>query len=242
MTEEEWNAIIERFPFGHSCHLPLQLAYRCGLRLGEAFALDWTKDIDLNAGSLDVNKQVQEINGHWTFVNPKYGSFRTIALDKPMIEVLKKAITQIERAEKYYAEYSTRLYENPQRQIVAENGPGCKEIHMLTVRPNGTYIQPRTMQHCARLCIMILDTKILIFTHCVTLIRQCFSKKVPMRRMCRSALDTKTSGSLYRLMRTIQRKCRGKRFRFLMSSLCQETGIKKDEAEKTVQKNSGKRP
>lgn len=150
VTEEEWNVIIERFPFGHSCHLPLLLAYRCGLRLGEAFALDWTKDIDLNAGSLDVNKQVQEINGHWTFINPKYDSFRTIALDKPMIEVLKKAITQIERAEKYYAEYFTRLYENPQRQIVAENGPGCKEIHMLTVRPNGTYIQPRTMQHCAR--------------------------------------------------------------------------------------------
>ena len=31
INPETWNAIIERFPFGHSCHIPLLLAYRCGL-------------------------------------------------------------------------------------------------------------------------------------------------------------------------------------------------------------------
>ena len=33
--------IFERFPEKHPSHIPLMLGYRCGLRLGEAFAITW---------------------------------------------------------------------------------------------------------------------------------------------------------------------------------------------------------
>ncbi len=150
VTPDQWRTIIQRFPYGHSCYIPLLLAYRCGLRLGEAFAIDIKRDIDLEKGTLAVNQQVQWLNGHWTFTEPKYDSFRVIKLDRHMLAELIKVIDRQERAEVFYAEYYTHLYENSQRQIVTEQEEGCREIHMLSVRENGTYVQPRVMAHCGR--------------------------------------------------------------------------------------------
>lgn len=150
VSVEAWNAIITRFPFGHSCHIPLLLAYRCGLRLGEAFALDWYEDIDLEHKTLSVNRQIQWIDGCWVFTNPKYDSFRTILLDDYMVNILSKVKELQQRAEKYYDKCYIHLYVNERQQLVTENKKGYKEIHLLNVREDGSYIQPRVMQHCSR--------------------------------------------------------------------------------------------
>lgn len=187
VTPDQWRAIIQRFPYGHSCYIPLLLAYRCGLRLGEAFAVDRKRDIDLEKSTLAVNRQVQWLNGHWTFTDPKYDSFRVIKLDKYMLAELKKVIERQEKAEIFYAEYYIHLYENPQRQLVTEKGEGCREIHMLNVRENGTYIQPRVMMHCGRVIHYDLgfknyDYHSLRYTHTTMLIeRGAYPKDVQIR-------------------------------------------------------------
>lgn len=150
VTPEMWNKIITRFPFGHTCHIPLLLAYRCGLRLGEAFAITWD-DVDLEEGLLNINKQVQIPDQLWMFSNPKYDSFRVIRLDDYMLDVLIKAKRKHDRAVLYYDEYYTHLYENENREIVKEKTENCKEIHLVNVREDGTYIQPRVLQHCGRI-------------------------------------------------------------------------------------------
>ena len=61
ITKEQWNNILDRFPVGHSCHIPLMLGYHCGLRLGEAYALSWD-DIDFTNNTININKQVQIID------------------------------------------------------------------------------------------------------------------------------------------------------------------------------------
>lgn len=149
VNPEQWHHIITRFPYGHSCHIPLLLAYRCGLRLGEAFALTWD-DVDFNSRMLSINKQIQNVAGVWTFCNPKYDSFRDIKLDDFVLETLRKTKEKQDRAYLYYDEYYTHLYENGEHQIVTEKDEISKEIHLINVRENGTYIQPRTMQHCSR--------------------------------------------------------------------------------------------
>ena len=149
ITQEKWKQIITRFPYGHSCHIPLLLAYRCGLRLGEAFAVTW-EDVDFKNHTLSINKQVQNINGFWTFCNPKYDSFREIKLDDFILETLWKAKEQQERARLYYNEYYTHLYENHGHQLVTKGDDTSKEIRLINVRENGTYVQPRVMQHCSR--------------------------------------------------------------------------------------------
>lgn len=145
---EQWEVIINRFPEGHTCFIPLQLAYRCGLRLGEAFALTWN-DIDFDAKTLNVNKQVQNLDGSWAFYAPKYNSVRIMPLDSKMLDILKRAKSNQERAREYYAEYYTILYEDSKRHINTE-GNGT-EIFMVNRRENGTYIQPRVLQHCSRI-------------------------------------------------------------------------------------------
>lgn len=145
---EQWEAIIDRFPEGHTCFIPLQLAYRCGLRLGEVFALMWN-DIDFEAKTLNVNKQVQNLDGSWAFYAPKYNSARIIPLDSKMLGILERAKINQKRSREYYDEHYTNLYEDNKRQINTEgNGP---EIFMINRRENGTYIQPRVLQHCGRI-------------------------------------------------------------------------------------------
>ncbi len=150
VSQEAWCQIINRFPFGHSCHVPLLLAYRCGLRLGEAFALDIRADIDFENKTLTVNRQIQWIDGYWVFTDPKYDSFRTIHLDDYMLGVLLKVKDLQERAAIFYGEYYTHLYVNEKQQLISEKKPGCIEVHLLNIREDGTYIQPRVMQHCSR--------------------------------------------------------------------------------------------
>ncbi|MBE6047775.1 MAG: site-specific integrase [Clostridium sp.] len=147
VTEDEMNIILERFPFGHSCYLPLQLAYRCGLRLGEAFALTW-EDINFENKTLNINKQVQNQNKLWTITDTKYKSDRVIDLDDTMIDILKKYKDLQEKSKNFYAEYYTQLKINSSNEINELEG---EDIHLINVRENGTYIQPRVMQHCSRI-------------------------------------------------------------------------------------------
>ena len=147
ITEDEMNIILERFPFGHSCYLPLQLAYRCGLRLGEAFALTW-EDIDFINETLTINKQVQNQNKFWTITDTKYKSDRVIDLDNEMLMILDKYKALQNKSKEFYAEYYTQLKINSLNQINDSEG---EDIHLINVRENGTYIQPRVMQHCSRI-------------------------------------------------------------------------------------------
>ena len=147
VTKEQYKQIIERFPYGHSCYLPLELAYRCGLRLGEAFAITW-EDIDFNNKTININKQVQYQDKVWYITDTKYNSNRIIDLDDFMLDILKKYKKQQKKDKLYYGEFYTINKINDKKQISQENGTA---IHFINIRENGTYIQPRVMQHCFRI-------------------------------------------------------------------------------------------
>jgi integrase len=133
--------IIARFPEGHPAHIPLQLAYRCGLRLGEAFALTWD-DIDFVAGTININKQVQNINQHWQFKAPKYDSSRIITMDSKISDLLARTKAQQKKDAQFYGDLYTRYYSNSTRTINSD-GDGY-EIHLV-------------MQHCFRIVHYQLD-------------------------------------------------------------------------------------
>jgi integrase len=66
------------------------LSLMCGLRMGEALGLKWM-DIDLEAGTLRVQRQVQRIRegGGLIFSEPKNASRRTIDLPQRALEALR---------------------------------------------------------------------------------------------------------------------------------------------------------
>jgi integrase len=65
------------------------LSLTCGLRMGEALGLKWS-DIDLDAGTLRVHRQLQRIRdgGGLVFSEPKNASRRTIDLPQKALEAL----------------------------------------------------------------------------------------------------------------------------------------------------------
>jgi integrase len=62
----------------------------CGLRMGESLGLKWS-DMDLEAGTLRVHRQLQRIRegGGLVFSEPKNASRRTIDLPQRALEALK---------------------------------------------------------------------------------------------------------------------------------------------------------
>ncbi|CAA9339514.1 MAG: Phage integrase, site-specific tyrosine recombinase [uncultured Chloroflexia bacterium] len=66
------------------------LCLTCGLRMGEALGLKWS-DLDLEAGTLRVNRQLQRMRegGGLVFSEPKNASRRTIDLPQKTLEALR---------------------------------------------------------------------------------------------------------------------------------------------------------
>lgn len=141
-----WKQIMERFPEGHASHIPLMIGYHCGLRLGEVFGLCW-EDFDYENKTLRIERQVQmdENLKKWELVHPKYHSNRIIDLDDEIAELLYREYQKQIIAKNYYQNfYST---------ICVNDGylDSCgTPINLIMVRENGSYIQPRTMQHVMR--------------------------------------------------------------------------------------------
>lgn len=149
ISKDDMEKIFERFPEGTSAHIPMMLGYKCGLRLGEAFALTWD-DIDFDNKTLSVNKQVQwngGINQYWYFTNPKYDSFRVIVIDDSLIELLKREKERQEKYEDFLEDKYIYYFENQNRIINTQNEG--KKIRLVCIREDGSYTQPRIMQHAS---------------------------------------------------------------------------------------------
>lgn len=129
ISVNKMNDIFARFPEGTVNHIPLQLGYRCGLRLGEAFALTWA-DIDLKKQRLEVNRQIQWYqdktrsskqkqlengtakagNGYWYFSEPKFRSYRIIDIDDELTNLLGRELEKQNRARAYYDVFYKHYY------------------------------------------------------------------------------------------------------------------------------------
>lgn len=193
IPKDRMKEIFDRFPEGTSTHLPLMIGYKCGLRLGEAYGLVW-EDIDLERQILSVNRQVQwhekenpTSTGYWYFTNPKYDSFRTIAIDNELTELLKRTKDKQERAKVFYADMYIHNYESDHTRILNTNGNG-NEINLVIVRDSGEYIQPRTMQHTSNIIHTKLDYPEFDFhslrhTHCSMLLEAGASPKYVQERL-----------------------------------------------------------
>ena len=101
--------LFERFNETSTAYNELLLGYTCGLRLGEAFAIDLENDIDYENGLLHINNQVQFIDNCWTLVLPKYNSYRTIKLDQFTLNRLKQQREHHYKSIHYYGEYYKQL-------------------------------------------------------------------------------------------------------------------------------------
>lgn len=146
LTKEQIDKIFTRFPLGSTAYLPLLLGYKCGMRLGEAFAVTWG-DIDLDNRTIDVNKQLQYSNAKkvWYLTDPKYKSCRVIDIDGDLADTLRAIKTMQDDNRLKYGELYTTLFEQEYTRDIGTSGNRVADF--INVRENGEFIQPRIMQH-----------------------------------------------------------------------------------------------
>lgn len=195
IEKERMIDIFERFPESTSAHIPLMLGYKCGLRLGEAFAIMWS-DIDFDSKTLAINRQVQwhekdksdsSSTGYWYFTNPKYDSFRVIGLDDELIDLLKRTKAKQEKAIAYYDDLYIHNYVTDHNNILNSSGNG-NEISLVVIRESGEFIQPRIMQHTSHIIHTKLDFPEFDFhslrhTHCTMLLENGANPKYVQKRL-----------------------------------------------------------
>ena len=183
--------IFERFPEKHPSHIPLMLGYRCGLRLGEAFAITWDC-VDLEKGQIYINKQVQwnPAEQWWFFTNPKFNSFRTIDLDNSLLELLRRERKRQDKDRAYYEDMYTVYYENDVRGLVTspDQASSATPIELMLVRQDGSYIQAITMQHASSVIHYELGVKDFTFhslrhTHATMLAEAGMPQKYTQQRL-----------------------------------------------------------
>lgn len=141
VSPEVWSAIIKRFPEGTPCHIPLVLAYRCGLRRGEAFGLTWD-NVDFGSATLTIDHQVQYSKSQKCFriTKPKYNSVRTIELDKDTMELLRRTRLRQLKDIGRYGEYYIRQYVD-EKGYINPAGKG-NPVMFVNQEENGKYIDP----------------------------------------------------------------------------------------------------
>lgn len=146
ISPETFKKILQRFPEGHTDHIPLQIGYWTGMRIGEVFGLAWS-DVDFEQSTISVNRQVQWVQSAqlWQFTPPKYDSYRTIKIDSDLLELLKREKNKQDRYRVFYGKdyIQTAIDEN---DFLVENKPG-KPIDMIMRYEHGDYIQERVTQH-----------------------------------------------------------------------------------------------
>ena len=119
ITVEEFNRIIERFPFGSSFYVPLQIAFHTGLRAAEVCGLTWDC-IDLDNRTLKVEKiLIGKGKGVFEFGTPKTkSSRRTITIGSTLAAILKRQKTYQSENKLKYGQY----YKKSDFVCTKENG------------------------------------------------------------------------------------------------------------------------
>ena len=147
IPNDKLELIFNRFSKDTTAYIPLNFAYQCGMRHGEAFAVDIDNDIDFEKSVLHLKHQLQFINGFWTLKQPKYNSVRDIDLNSKMLNILKDEKQKQDINRKKYGKYYKQLKVNEKGQLNYSNG---KNIRLATMRENGEFLSPRIMQHVGR--------------------------------------------------------------------------------------------
>lgn len=198
ITDEEIGAILDRFPEGSGFHVPLLIGYRTGLRIGEVYGLTWD-DIDLEAGTLTVCKQLVSHGGRWYLDPPKtHASNRTIAMGDTLAKALKRACTAYRAHELEYGEHFSIQYVADDRQVVQADRSipvGLQRVRLINAKEDGSMMSSDSFKYAARvihyeLGITDFDFHSLRHTHATLLLENGANIKDVQHRLGHGNIET----------------------------------------------------
>ena len=189
LDPEVRKKIFEFYPEGHIMYIPMMLAYRAGLRIGEIFGLTWD-DIDFKNGILNVRKQLTYIHKEMYLTSPKYDSVRSFSIDSSLLDALKQRRKLLVGERSRYEEYWTEYKVDDKGKLGKEGKP----LDLVCIRENGTLPTPRGTYHYTNrlrreLGLEHFDFHSLRKTHCTELLANGANLKDVQYRMGHKSID-----------------------------------------------------
>lgn len=202
LTDEEFDLIMDKFPTGTTYHIMIMIGYHTGCRIGEVTGLTWD-DVDLEKGTIDVNKICNKRKPNWYFDPTKTKeSNRTIRIGKTLIAALKQqkkwqAENRLKYGQHYIQQYE--IAENKTlRRIISlpislDPGKG-KPVHMVCTQESGKMATKETFLYASRIINYGLGIQFnfhaLRHTHATTLIENGANMKDVQKRLGHTRLST----------------------------------------------------
>ncbi|HHV03555.1 MAG TPA: site-specific integrase [Bacteroidales bacterium] len=200
ITSDEFKKIIERFPEGNTFHIPLQIAYHTGVRIGECCALTWD-DVDLDNGTISINKIIlKKEKKQWYFGTTKTeSSVRTIPIGGTLVNILKRHRKwQLENRLKY-GQYYYNYYVTKDDRVYGSDGltdfkSTDQPVHFVCTAESGKLVTPDTVKYCSRVInyelLIQFNFHALRHTHATLLIENGANMKDVQERLGHSRLAT----------------------------------------------------
>lgn len=196
-SDDFWR-LIDYFNPESNFYLPLMVGYFLGTRLGESYGFDLLSDVDFNAHTIRIDRQLKKEHGIWCYRQPKYDSRRTIKMGEIVEKALKEEIHRRKKIMLTYGRYYTRSYMRPDGSLLqapADAPIACQEIMPISVRENGVILTPESFKYCARIVhytmgLPLFHSHCLRHTHGTVLAEQGASPKTIMERLGHKDIKT----------------------------------------------------
>ncbi len=144
ITPEQFNALLEKYPFGTLMYIPLLLLYHTGMRLGEVLGLSW-RDVDFEAKKITIARQITYIpkRGYCLTTPKTESSKRYIIVDDVLLNEMRRwRERQVANEEKMGDNY-VYVYQLEGGQIEQRSkgmaGAGVR-IELICVQKNGKIV------------------------------------------------------------------------------------------------------
>lgn len=202
---EEFERIIERFPAGTTFYIPIMIGYYTGCRIGEVMGLTWD-DIDLEKGTIDVNKIIYKRKPNWYFGSTKTkSSVRNIKIGKTLIDVLKnhkkwQAENRLKYGQHYIQQYEVEEMDVNEklRRIyslsLSVDAGVMQPINMVCTKEDGGMVTPDTFKYASRVIHyslgILFNFHSLRHTHATTLIENGANVKDVQTRLGHANIET----------------------------------------------------
>lgn len=148
VSDENWQKIIERFPFGNRFYIPIMIGYYCGTRISECTALTWD-DIDLDNNTININKQLIHSKG-WKYSPPKQSSSRVVKFGGTLKDILVKEKQRQEENESEYAEFYHKIYKRDGFLIDSQEELPYERVYPVCLNNDGHMTTYRSFRYCNR--------------------------------------------------------------------------------------------
>lgn len=195
MTVDNFNKIIELYPYGSKYYIPLIIGYYTGCRIGEVLALTWD-NINFNNKTMTIeNNLIKHEQGLYTLGTPKTSSSsRTIFISDILVKILKQhKIYQTENKLKYGIHY-INYYTDNTKTIYNIASNEFTPLNFICTYENGNLIKHSNISYCVKCIKNKLNIKFsfhtLRHTHATLLIENGADVKEVQKRLGHSSYNT----------------------------------------------------